>query len=588
MKKSTLFIIIIWLLVPAFCWSGEVTLKEYCDSLLGLKKNELVRLQKGEKGVEGYALFGNMAPAFLLTGDIWTDQLVSTQSRIAVINEEISFLETLLVKIKQSYISGINSGNIFYPIADNHVYAYDYSGWNKANWGKYEIIGAGWNPTGGEKRAYLKFDVSGIDASTFEKATLKLFHYHTGGGNAAELGVYTVRTPWNEGNGNYKPSNVASSGELCWINQPTSDRYPVRYFNPGMNINDYEEVDITPLVKSWLEGMANNGMVIKAGENYINGAASVYGFYSREHADVDKRPQLIINGGNSNSNTIKTSTNLLDNGSFEDPVIGAYQSFKEGQDIAGWNVMKASVDLTGSYFQSSEGKQSMDLHGTGGFGGIQKSFATVPQQKYNVVFDFAGNAAGGPTVKEMRVSAAGQSQDFKFDCTGKSVRNMGWTTQSWEFTANQKITTLVFETLSSSGMDRYGPTIDNVKVYNSGTQNSSVEGNLNPLGIAGEWELTCTGEASVFIFNFKINQSGNNFSGEMICTNISNPDTKVEGQVFPYGSLKFTRSTGNWHQYYLGKITQNDGIQATTLEGFFGYKGQEKYKWNAKLLSTSN
>ncbi len=186
-------------------------------------------------------------------------------------------------------------------IADSHVYAYSYLNWNKANWGKYEILGAGWNPIGGEKRAYLKFDVSGIDKSTFEKASLRLFHYHTAGGNSAELGVYTVRNSWNEGNGNYKPSNIAQAGEICWVNQPQTDQYPVAYFNPGAQTNDFVEVDITALVKSWLNGMPNHGLAIKAGENYLNGPESVYGFYAKEHEDPDKHPQLIINGIQNNA-----------------------------------------------------------------------------------------------------------------------------------------------------------------------------------------------------------------------------------------------------------------------------------------------
>ena len=184
---------------------------------------------------------------------------------------------------------------VIYPTADSHVYAYTYLGWNEANWGIYNIISAGWNPIGGEKRAYLKFDVSGIEKEAFQKATLKLFHYHTGGGDNAELGVYTVRSAWNEGNGNYKPANVAAQGEICWINQPQSDPDPVAYFNPGTKINDFVEVDITPLVNSWINGMENHGLAIKTGENYLNGPESQYGFYSREHEEMDKRPQLIIN-----------------------------------------------------------------------------------------------------------------------------------------------------------------------------------------------------------------------------------------------------------------------------------------------------
>lgn len=192
------------------------------------------------------------------------------------------------------------------PIADSHVYAYSYRNWNKASWGKYKVLSAGWNPIGGEKRAYLKFDVSGIDKSSFEKATLRLYHYHSAGSDRAELGVFTVRNPWNEGSGDQKPQKLAGPNEICWENQPFSDQYPVAYFNPGMQTGDFVEVDITPLVKSWLEGMPNHGLAIKAGENYVSGSESMYGFHAREHEDIETRPQLIINGGTS-INTVKSS-----------------------------------------------------------------------------------------------------------------------------------------------------------------------------------------------------------------------------------------------------------------------------------------
>jgi len=305
------------------------------------------------------------------------------------------------------------NGMKIYPIADSHVYAYSYSGWSKANWGKYNILGAGWHPTGGEKRTYLKFDVSRIDKATFKKATLKLYHYHTAESNSAELGVYTVRNPWNEGNGNYKPANVAAPGEVCWINQPQSDQYPVVYFNPGTQTNDFVEVDITTLVKAWLEGMPNHGLAIKAGESYLNGPTSVYGFYSREHEDIDKRPSLIING----------ATN--------------------------------------------------------------------------------------------------------------------------------------------------------------GTTNTTSEGKLELPNVAGEWELTCIGDI-IFKFNVKLVQSGNRFYGDMVQTNGYSQPTKIEGEILSGDRIKFTRSVGNWKQYFTGEINQKSGSQATSFEGIFGFKDQLNYEWYAK------
>ncbi|MBC8217989.1 MAG: DNRLRE domain-containing protein, partial [Planctomycetes bacterium] len=185
-------------------------------------------------------------------------------------------------------------------VADSHVYAYSYAEWNQVNWGKYENLGAGWHPTGGEKRMYLKFDLSGVDPTSVGKATLKLFHCHTGGGNSVDLGVYGVTSPWTEGEGTYispttgEPSIIAAPGEISWVNQPSFDPNPVAQFNPGPDVNKWVEVDITPLVQAWLSGAPNNGLMIKA-EGNLSGSVpeAQYGFRSREFEDTEKRPVLV-------------------------------------------------------------------------------------------------------------------------------------------------------------------------------------------------------------------------------------------------------------------------------------------------------
>lgn len=156
--------------------------------------------------------------------------------------------------------------------------------------------------------------------------------------------------------------------------------------------------------------------------------------------------------------------NLLVNGSFEEPVVGSFKSFGVGQEIAGWKVVIAPVDLVGTYFKSSDGKQSIDLHGSPGFGAIEQTFRTEPHKKYNVTFDMSGNSGGEPKLKKVQVSAASDSEDFEFDCTGKTTQLMGWTTKTWNFTAINKSTTLTFVTLHNTGSASAGPVIDNVKV----------------------------------------------------------------------------------------------------------------------------
>lgn len=179
-------------------------------------------------------------------------------------------------------------------IADSHVYAYSYSGWNQANFGRYEHLGAGWHPTGGEKRAYLRFDLSGVDPASVGKATLRLYHYHTGGSDALALGVHRVTSSWTEGEGTYKPTTVAQPGEIAWVHQPSFDANPVAQFHPGSEIGQWVEVDVTGLVAAWLSGTPNYGLMIGAvGE--LTGAVphSEYGFYAREDEE-GRGPVLVL------------------------------------------------------------------------------------------------------------------------------------------------------------------------------------------------------------------------------------------------------------------------------------------------------
>jgi len=363
---------------------------------------------------------------------------------------------------KPGITAGKRDGTVLYPIADSHVYAYSYLGWNKANWGKYKNIGAGYNPTGGEKRAFLKFNLTGINPNSVNKATLRLYQHHTGGGNAVDLGVYRVMSPWIEGRGTYKPASAALPGELTWVNQPKIDRYPVVYFNPGQRVNKWVDVDVTSLIKAWLTGIPNHGLAIKGGDNLAGKPESQYGFYSREYKENHKRPQLLLNGQISDAKPDFSNAlgkNLLLNPGFEQGTAGLTAT----SGIQHWEVVRENVDVVGTYWQQINGKKSIDLAGIPGSGAIQQTFSTIPGRRYEVNFFIAGNPACDNPYKQMRYSAAGQYKDISTNTKGKSLQNMGWKKITWSFTANSSRTTLKFE---SVGPNRYcGMALDNVSVF---------------------------------------------------------------------------------------------------------------------------
>ncbi len=177
------------------------------------------------------------------------------------------------------------------PVADTSVYADFDNNNDRTNWGKENILVAGWSSDGKEKRIYLKFDLSGVKAKKVDKAILKLYHNRTGGSDDIDLGIHRVSGLWIESPGDHKLPT-----EISWSGQPSFDPDPAVEFNPGLDANRWIVVDITTLVNRWLSGEPNNGLVIKAEGNLDKMPESQYGFYSREYVQADKHPILILSG----------------------------------------------------------------------------------------------------------------------------------------------------------------------------------------------------------------------------------------------------------------------------------------------------
>jgi uncharacterized protein DUF642/fibronectin type III domain protein/lectin-like protein len=106
-------------------------------------------------------------------------------------------------------------------------------------------------------------------------------------------------------------------------------------------------------------------------------------------ADVTGTPSpggLVLDG----LTVVPVPTNLLVNGSFEEPVVAAGQTL-QGGDLPGWQIASGSVALVPSQpagWQPApgQGSQSLDLVGGRGAGTIEQSFATEPGRLY----DFSG------------------------------------------------------------------------------------------------------------------------------------------------------------------------------------------------------
>ena len=152
------------------------------------------------------------------------------------------------------------------------------------------------------------------------------------------------------------------------------------------------------------------------------------------------------------------------NGSFEQGPNGSgFVELGGGSTaIPGWTVAGNSIDYITTYWQAADGSRSLDLSGSDS-GSVFQTLATTAGQKYTVTFDMAGNPDGAPVTKELSVDAgAGTAQDYAFDTTGATHNAMGWTPETYTFTASGASTVLTFTDLNNGSP--YGAALDNVAI----------------------------------------------------------------------------------------------------------------------------
>jgi choice-of-anchor C domain-containing protein len=160
------------------------------------------------------------------------------------------------------------------------------------------------------------------------------------------------------------------------------------------------------------------------------------------------------------------------NGSFELPAPGAgvgTATYIFGSEelfpVADWTLAAGAVSWVGTGWQAAAGTSSIGLSFYLTPGSLSQTFDTVAGTMYEVIFAMAGNpnpaAAAVDPIKDLRVSAAGLSEDFTFNVSGKDTTNMGWTDYSFPFLATSDLTTLIFASLENNA---FGPAIDNVRI----------------------------------------------------------------------------------------------------------------------------
>jgi choice-of-anchor C domain-containing protein len=149
--------------------------------------------------------------------------------------------------------------------------------------------------------------------------------------------------------------------------------------------------------------------------------------------------------------------NLASNGGFEQgPDPGGFKVYKKGERVSGWTVASGEVDHIGSYFKCARGR-CLDMNGYN-VGAVRQAIATEPGRKYKVSFSLSANPQCGTPKKTLRVSAAGQAQQFSV--TAKPT--LAWARRSWEFTAKEDKTSLQFQSVNQPSA--CGPLLDEIAV----------------------------------------------------------------------------------------------------------------------------
>lgn len=155
---------------------------------------------------------------------------------------------------------------------------------------------------------------------------------------------------------------------------------------------------------------------------------------------------------------------LESNGDFEgNPfyTVPFYQLHPGSTELPGWNIHDGGIDLvSASFWQAYRNNYSIDLNAQSA-GRISQTLQAPGGRLYRVRFALAGNPYDGAKVKQLRVEASGQYQDYSFDVTGRSGTNMGWTEHTFEFAACTSNPTLSFRSLIS---DNGGPALDTITV----------------------------------------------------------------------------------------------------------------------------
>ena len=273
-----------------------------------------------------------------------------------------------------------------------------------------------------------------------------------------------------DGNGNF---NAASAFNGTF--------YDIRIWDearsePEIALNHLQKLDLSPsevaslgLVANWqFDGFDGSNEVVDvvSNNNLIIGHATGTGFIASTPVE-DLHISENASGGDVVGYVVPSDPDaprdIAVNGSFRDDYPGGV--IYSPNSFGGWTVTQDNVNVVSNWDPGPLGGYTIDLQGNGTTNGaIQQTLNTEVGRQYQVVFALSGNWAGGEAVKDLRVSAGGESVDYSIERPDgwNNISNMMWSDRSFTFTADSTSTDLSF--LSTDAPNAYGAAITDVRV----------------------------------------------------------------------------------------------------------------------------
>jgi hypothetical protein len=164
---------------------------------------------------------------------------------------------------------------------------------------------------------------------------------------------------------------------------------------------------------------------------------------------------------------VVSAMNLVQNGGFEFPVLAPETPYvnDSGNGLPSW-IISGNSNLVRTFWQPSQGSQSLDLSGEEARGSISQNITTPVKGLYELTFDMAGDTnCDSLSFRKLAVSWDGAEIGmFSFSTRGYTNTDMGWTHTRMDLPEPTGTSTKLTFSDVSEGAPGCGVALDNVTI----------------------------------------------------------------------------------------------------------------------------